>query len=118
MESKSAHDNADSLDGDEGDVDDGELSDEGAGAVYTYRTAPSAHSLQSSPYKYAPRGGDASPRVISSAPTPRVAAVEEEAVSQPTIAVALVESVLGTRSEGKDSAEEEYYVVEVDSDED
>lgn len=102
--------------------DDDDLSDKG-GAVYTYQIAPCAHSPQSSPYKYSPRGGESeiSPRVVSSAPTSRerrILVEEEEVFFPPTIAVALVESVLGaSTSDGKDGAEEDYYVVEVDSDE-
>lgn len=112
--------NEDANEGADDNVDGDDLSDDGA--VYTYRTAPSAHSppQQTSPYKYSPRGqGDVSPRVTSSVPTPRGPPPRvDEAFTQPAIAVSLVESVLGTRSEGKDGAEEDYYVVEVDSDED
>lgn len=90
--------------------------------TYSYSSAPSSRVVQG--VHTAPEL-KVSPRVTSDsvAPTPRVEVEEKESVSGPrsNVGVSLVESVLGypgsSRAEGKDSVED-YYVVEVDSDED
>lgn len=103
-----------------GGSDDEEEEEETAPFTYSYSSAPSSHLG-----KAAHTAPDlaVSPRVISgsTAPTPRVAQEEEDRVATPSVGVSLVESVLGyqgaSRGEGKNETED-YYVVEVDSDED
>lgn len=86
--------------------------------TYSYSSAPSSRVVQG--VHTAPEL-KVSPRVTSDsvAPTPREEVEEKE--SRSSVGVSLVESVLGypgsSRAEGKDSVED-YYVVEVDSDED
>jgi len=106
---------------DEDDDEDVEAEVE-ATFTYSYSSAPSSRTAQGA--RVAPEL-KVSPRVTSDsvAPTPRVDVEEKESVSgqQSSVGVSLVESVLGypssSRAEGKDSAED-YYVVEVESDED
>ncbi len=103
-----------------GSDDDEQDEEETAPFTYSYSSAPSSHLGRA---VHAAPALAVSPRVISgsAAPTPRVIQEEEDRSAAPSVGVSLVESVLGyqgsSRSEGKNGSEE-YYVVEVDSDED
>ena len=93
------------------ELDDDE--DQPVGHTYSYSSAPSSHIGKG--HRVVPEL-QVSPRVVSDsvAPTPRV---EESAAVQSSVGVALVESVLGSfHIEDKGNIQEEYYVVEVDSD--
>ena len=119
-ESDVAESKSDAYDSKYGGSDDEQDEEETAPFTYSYSSAPSSHLGRAA---HAAPALAVSPRVIlgSAAPTPRVIQEEEDRSVAPSVGVSLVESVLGypgsSRSEGKNSSEE-YYVVEVDSDED
>ena len=119
-ESDVAESKSDAYDSKYGGSDDEQYEEETAPFTYSYSSAPSSHLGRAT---HAAPELAVSPRVISgsAAPTPRVAKEEEERSALPSVGVSLVESVLGyqssSRGEGKND-NEEYYVVEVDSDED